>query len=201
MSESNPEEVDVDLSPDDDATLDEMDAEADGDTPPEMTTRPDEPDEPEQSPAEAVDEEVKQRLANADGDTHAERAETAAEEAIEALQSNSQQFQQLKQQKQQAENRIERLEMTKGRVHDQRPEYDVVQTLAGGISLEVPHDDEDAYDRKDLINEIDETIEALEEKVESLEGQVDSLEESLQQTQAAAQELQKSSGYMEALGE
>mgnify|MGYP006277791343 CR=1 FL=1 len=189
---SNKDEIQVDLS--DDETLAELEQdgpdEPDQQQPPEMRSAPSEPDDDDRTASqqelfEAAQEDAVRRLQNADGDCDA-----AIDEAVESLEQHSQQLQQAKQQKQQAEQRIERLEMTKGRVRDQRPEYDVIQTLAGGISLEVPHDDEDAYDRLDLINEIDETVEALEGQVDDLEDRIDSMEQSAQQTQLAIQQLQ-----------
>lgn len=204
-------EIDVDLTPDD-ATLDEMDQQQEAaDAPPKMKSAQaaaGEPDDSPQQKAEAIEQEAKERLRNADGETHAEKASNAVEEAVESLQKNGQQLQQLEQQKQQAENRIERLEMTKDRVEEQPPDCTIMQTLAGGVSLEVPTDeyhktdeDDEVYTRSDLCDEIDETVEALEGKIEKLEGQIGSLSESLEQTQMAAKELQKSSGYMEALEE
>lgn len=217
------ENIEVDLSHDD-ATLDEIEHKHDADDtqdPPEMESAPDiEPDtdaDPVQSPEDEELErqreldarakrEAKKRRKNADGETEGERVENAIDDAIESIERASQQLQQIKQQRQQAEQRIERLEMTRDRLGEQPDDCTVIQTLAGGISMEVPPEDgytketvsgeeikvshTSSYDRGDLMDEIAETIEALEGSVDDLGGQEDSLEQALEQTQMAVQHLQ-----------
>lgn len=200
---TNTDEITVDLS--NDETLAELEQddndEPDKQQPPEMRSAPSEPEDDERTASqqelfEAAQEDAVKRLQNADGD-----CEAAIDEAVESLEQHSQQLQQAKQQLQQAEQRIERLEMTKERVEEQPPDCQVIQTLAGGISLEVPTDayqqttaqkaeGVETYTRGNLVDEIDETIEALEGQVGDLENRIDSMEQSTQQTQLAIQQLQ-----------
>lgn len=208
MTDAPTQQFEVDLS--DDATLEEMDADTDDAPPDPHTPKPESKSEPQartgasaggdgNGVSPALREEAKQEAIrlreNADGDSQAEKVRNAYQQATDSFERNSKQLRQLRQQHQQAEDRIERLEMTKERVKDQPPDVPILQTLAGGISLEVPTDEyepeDDVYTRSDLVGEIDETIEALGEQVDDLGGQVDGLEEALTKTQLAAQQLKE----------
>lgn len=205
----DPTKMEVDLSDgSDDAILDEMDADAEDDTPqsppeprsPDTESAP-EADRPGPKMEKAAKQEAIRLRQNAAGETQVEKVQNAYQQATDSFERNSQQLQQIKQQRQQSDDRIDRLEMTKERVQEQPEDAQILQTMAGGISLEVPTDthdtvdDEDVeregYTRSDLIDEIDETAEALEEQLGNLEEQEESLEEALTKTQMAAQRLKE----------
>lgn len=180
-----PLEVDISDEQADDAALDELPDEA---PEPEVDNEP----EPEVDLEQQAKEEAVRLRENASGSTQSEKIDNALEQAQESLNQTVQQMRSVAQQKQESEQRIERLEMTKERVETQPGNHQVLQTLAGGVSLEVPlKGDEGVYDRQDLVDEIDETIEALEGQLESLGETEQKLEMALRKTRGAADHLQQ----------
>lgn len=129
--------------------------------------------------------EAKRLLSAADGASQRERVNNALEQAQQSYQRNHRQLQGLTEN----EQRLERLEETRERVEDQPDDCDVLQTMAGGISLEVPATDaeRDCYDRAALLDEIDETIEGVEGTLE----QKDTLEAAIGKMEATISVLQE----------
>lgn len=145
--------------------------------------------------------EAERLLDAADGQTEAERLQHAIEDIVSSVGEMETQLAQRKNSRQEAENRIERLQQTKDRVRDQPDEFRVLQTLGGGVSVEVPPDAEQTedgngrtvragYTRSDLADEVDETIEMLDERVDQMDGQITAMEQAIEKAQVAAQLLQ-----------
>lgn len=188
----------VDLrSEDDDATLDEM----------EQQTEPDPAPEPE--PATTDTDDVRELAASYRNDSGANSVVEQLKDAMESAQADLGQLQQLhsryEQERKQAEQRIDRLDETFVRVIDQPNDVPILQTMAGGISFEVPPADgkhagysdsghaeyvshnegDETYTRADLLDEIDETVDALEDQCDALDEQLEKVESSHQRVAAA----------------
>ncbi len=190
--------LELDLTPDDDATLDELDPEDEHPLDPEPS-----PDPVAATPdmETQVREEAKRLRDNADGHTQAEKIKNAIDEADETLAEHLQQYRQVISQKKETEQRMKRLELAEDRVLDQPDDCQIVQTIAGGISLEVPPDthdtldddeiERDAYTRSDLCDEINETIDALDDQLDSFDETEQKLEMALKKTKGAVDLLRQ----------
>lgn len=155
--------------------------------------------------SERAKQEAQRYLADADGDTPAARAKNARQQLQQQATQTSQQLQQVTQQHDQKQARREKLADTRERVENQPADCQVLQTLGGGITLEVPPaevttqtadqetvvtaDHADDYTRDDLVDDIAETRETLADQCEQLAEQVEQLEAIVETAQAADEHL------------
>lgn len=160
-------------------------------------------------------QEAERYLKEADGQTPSQRAEHAIEELRQTVSQTEQQLRAVRQQKQEKESRREKLADTRVRIENQPDERAIMQTLGGGITLDVPpadgdvvqtvdqedvHIDHDApdhdgewdgvYDRDDLVTDITETRETLADQIASLDTQAEKLADALAVGEAAFEKLQ-----------
>lgn len=179
MTDDTKTEEQIDLRADD-ATLDEM----------EQETEPADEVDPYETPD--IEEQARQQAIQyrdaADGASKTDILENAIEKAQRDVQRSQQVVSKWESTIDESRKRIERLEETKERVRDQPDDVPILQTMAGGISFEVPADTE-GYDRDDLCEEIDETIDALEEQIDSLEERTGVTKRSAEKAELAAKML------------
>lgn len=180
MADDTTTEERIDLRPDD-ATLDEIEQETDDETGVEPAETPD-------LEKQAREQAIRYRD-GADGQTKEEILENAAEKAQTDMLRARQIVSKWESTIDDSRKRIDRLEATKERVQAQPDELPVLQTLAGGITLEVPGEAEDTYDRADLCDEIDETVEALEGQIDDLEQRTGVTKRSAEKAELAGQML------------
>lgn len=204
MTEEDREVETVDLTPDDDATLDELDEELEDELDEleaEMADEPT-PDPPQmdRDAAQSLEEEAQELAVNyrdeAEGIDTLDRLGNALDAAGGDAEKLAEMHSRYEQQVSETEQRIDRLGVTRERVSNQPDDVPVLQTMAGGISFEVPanrpadHDDE-CYTRSDLVDEIDETVEALEDHVDDLEEQASGVEAAYEKTATALRILKR----------
>ena len=174
----------VNLRPDDDATLDEIEAEAEAPV-----------EEPEAAVATPDEEEARELAVHyrdeADGDSVVEQLGNALDAAGNDVEQLSQMHSKYERQVHETDQRIDRLDDTYDRVANQPDDVPILQTMAGGISLEVPTESEDGYDRADLLDEIDETCEALDGHIDGLESQMQGVEAAYERTAMALRLLKR----------
>lgn len=167
-------EIDVDLTSDE-PQVDPDDAADLGEPEPE-----EEPD-----PVEEGKEEAKRVLNAQEQDTEYGRAEAAIKAKQQSLQSMSQQYQAAEQNVQSLGQRLEGIEHTIDRLEEASEHELVLQSLEGGVVMEVPPEDRD-----DVLEDVQETRDEIEEQREELSGQLDAIKRGVEKNQAAIQYLQ-----------
>lgn len=201
MPADNPQVEEVDLTPDDDATLEEIEQDTE--------ERPREIEEENQKEFSDIEELARQQAVlyrdNAEGISKLERINNAIEAAQKDARRFIQEHAQYANEHDQTLKRIDRLEQTRTRVEEQPHDIPVLQTMAGGISLEVPTRDPEsdhvAYDRTDLAEEIDETIDALEGHVEDTAERAQVAQAEYEKTELALKILNHLSEQLETTSE
>lgn len=190
--------VDMDVSDAGDDTATPTEAEADAE---DVLTA-----DQEAAAEERAKEEAQRYLKHAEGGSPYERATEALGDLRETVENTEAHLRQAQQAREKKQARREKLADTRERVEAQPDECDILQTLGGGVTLEVPpearpesDDDEevayavttfeDAYTREDLVVDIEETREALAEQLEELDERIEHLETAMDIAEGAFEQL------------
>lgn len=140
---------------------------------------------------ERGNEEAKRRLRDADGDDQYEQAVNASAALREDLEGHTNDLAKRQQMLQQSRRKIERLVVTIDRIDETPDDALVQQELAGGVTVEVPPEADDGFDRADLVDDLEETKELHEERIDRLEENVENMKTEVRVLQTAFRELQK----------
>lgn len=153
---------------------------------------------PADQPAEELDEtaaaavnDAKRRVDAAPGEDDIAKLANAINDAEQAIETHRGQRDQAENVLEQARVRVDQLKQTRERLEDLPDDCSVIQTVAGGISIEVPTESDDGFDRDDLLEDVDETIESESEKVERYEERLEGLDHSLERAELAKKILER----------